>query len=62
MIALGGLFVLVTVMAIVLLAQREFYGLIEDKGARPFVGLRAWRPAPRCPWSRTSATSTTRCC
>jgi phosphatidate cytidylyltransferase len=38
-IAQGGLWVLVTVVAIVLLAQRELYGLIEDKGARPVVGL-----------------------
>jgi phosphatidate cytidylyltransferase len=38
-IALGGLFVLVTVVVFVLLAQREFYGLIEDKGAHPIVGF-----------------------
>jgi len=35
----GGLWVLGTVVAFVLLAQRELYGLIEDKGARPVVGL-----------------------
>jgi phosphatidate cytidylyltransferase len=35
----GGLWVLATVVAFVLLAQRELYGLIEDKGARPVVGL-----------------------
>jgi phosphatidate cytidylyltransferase len=39
MIYQGGLFVVGTVMAIVVLAQREFYGLIEDKGARPIVGF-----------------------
>ena len=39
LIALGGLYVLVTVVVIVLLAQREFYGLIEDKGAHPIVGF-----------------------
>jgi phosphatidate cytidylyltransferase len=38
-IALGGLYTLFAVMAFVLLAQREFYGLIEDKGAHPIVGL-----------------------
>lgn len=37
-IALGGLWVLGTVVAFVLLAQREFYGLIEGKGAHPIVG------------------------
>ena len=38
-IYLGGLATLGLVMAITVLAQREFYGLIEDKGARPMVGL-----------------------
>jgi phosphatidate cytidylyltransferase len=38
-IALGGLYTLVVVVAFVVLAQREFYGLIEDKGAHPIVGL-----------------------
>ena len=38
-IARGGLWVLGTVVAMVLLAQRELYGLIEDKGARPVVGF-----------------------
>ena len=47
-IAIGGLPYLFTVMAIVLLAQREFYGLIEDKGARPEVrfGLAAGAALP----------------
>lgn len=35
----GGYLYLATVLAFGLLAQREFYGLIEDKGARPLVGL-----------------------
>jgi phosphatidate cytidylyltransferase len=39
LIYLGGLYVLVTVVVVVLLAQREFYGLIEDKGAHPIVGF-----------------------
>jgi phosphatidate cytidylyltransferase len=39
MIAWGGLWVLFTVVAMVLLAQRVLYGLIEDKGARPVVGF-----------------------
>jgi phosphatidate cytidylyltransferase len=39
MIYLGGLWVLGTVIVIVLLGQREFYGLIEDKGAHPIVGF-----------------------
>ena len=39
MIAWGGLWVLFTVVVLVLLAQRELYGLIEDKGARPVVGF-----------------------
>ena len=39
MIAWGGLWVLGTVVIITLLAQREFYGLIEDKGAHPIMGF-----------------------
>lgn len=35
----GGLWLLGTIMAIVLLGQREFYRLIEDKGAHPLVGF-----------------------
>ena len=38
-IAQGGLWVLGTVIVVVLLAQREFYGLIEDKGAHPIIGF-----------------------
>jgi phosphatidate cytidylyltransferase len=38
-IAQGGLWVLGTVVAVVLLTQRELYGLLEDKGARPVVGF-----------------------
>jgi phosphatidate cytidylyltransferase len=38
-IAVGGLAYLAIVMGFILLAQREFYGLIEDKGAQPHVGL-----------------------
>jgi phosphatidate cytidylyltransferase len=38
-IALGGLPYLAIVTGFILLAQREFYGLIEDKGAHPHVGL-----------------------
>lgn len=38
-IAQGGIYVLATVMVTVLLAQREFYGLIEDKGAHPITGF-----------------------
>ncbi len=38
-IVLGGLPYLATVMAFILLGQREFYRLIEDKGAHPLVGL-----------------------
>ena len=34
-IVLGGLVYLATVIVIILLGQREFYRLIEDKGARP---------------------------
>ncbi len=35
----GGLWLLGTVMALILLGQREFYRLIEDKGAHPLVGF-----------------------
>jgi phosphatidate cytidylyltransferase len=38
-IAQGGLWVLGTVVLVVLLAQRELYGLIEDKGAHPIIGF-----------------------
>ena len=38
-IVLGGLPYLFTVILFILLAQREFYGLIEDKGAQPHVAL-----------------------
>jgi phosphatidate cytidylyltransferase len=38
-ITLGGYVYLATVLVFGLLAQREFYQLIEDKGARPLVGL-----------------------
>ena len=38
-ISLGGIPYLVTVMVFALLAQREFYKLIEDKGAMPIEGL-----------------------
>ena len=38
-IAQGGLWVLGTVIVVVLLAQRELYGLIEDKGAHPIIGF-----------------------
>ena len=38
-IVAGGLVYLATVLAFGLLGQREFYKLIEDKGARPLVGL-----------------------
>jgi phosphatidate cytidylyltransferase len=38
-IAQGGLWVLGTVVVVTLLAQREFYGLIEDKGAHPIIGF-----------------------
>lgn len=38
-IAQGGLWVPITVVTMVLVAQRELYGLIEDKGARPVVGF-----------------------
>ena len=39
MIFQGGLWVPGFVIAVILLAQREFYGLIEDKGAHPIVGF-----------------------
>jgi phosphatidate cytidylyltransferase len=39
LIYLGGLWMLGAVMVITLLGQREFYGLIEDKGAHPLVGF-----------------------
>ena len=35
----GGLWVLGLVMLLIVIAQREFYGLIEDKGAQPIVGF-----------------------
>jgi len=35
----GGLWVLAVVVATTLLAQREFYRLIEDKGVQPIVGF-----------------------
>jgi phosphatidate cytidylyltransferase len=35
----GGLWLLGTIMTLVLLGQREFYRLIEDKGAHPLVGF-----------------------
>jgi phosphatidate cytidylyltransferase len=38
-IAQGGLWVLGTVVVVTLLGQREFYGLIEDKGAHPIMGF-----------------------
>jgi len=38
-IAQGRLWVLATVVVVTLLAQREFYGLIEDKGAHPITGF-----------------------
>jgi len=39
LIARGGLWVLGGVMLLTFLAQREFYGLIEDKGAHPIMGF-----------------------
>ena len=47
-IAVGGLVYLFTVMAIVVVGQREFYGLIENKGARPELrfGLAAGAALP----------------
>src|SRR5262245_45759804 len=38
-IAKGGLWVLGTIVVITLLALREFYGLIEEKGAHPIIGF-----------------------
>jgi phosphatidate cytidylyltransferase len=38
-IVLGGIPYLATVIVFVLLGQREFYALIEEKGAQPLVGL-----------------------
>ncbi|MCZ6785501.1 MAG: CDP-archaeol synthase [Proteobacteria bacterium] len=38
-IALGGIPYLAVVTIFIVLGQREFYGLIEDKGAHPLVGL-----------------------
>ena len=38
-IVLGGIPYLLVVMGFIALGQREFYGLIEDKGAQPLVGL-----------------------
>lgn len=38
-IALGGPVYLAVVALFTVIAQREFYGLIEDKGAQPLVGL-----------------------
>jgi len=38
-IAKGGLFVLGTVLVVTLIALREFYGLIEDKGAHPITAF-----------------------
>jgi phosphatidate cytidylyltransferase len=39
MVIEGGLWLLGTIMTLVLLGQREFYRLIEDKGAHPLVGF-----------------------
>ena len=39
LIAQGGLWVVGTVVVITLLAQREFYKMIEDKGAHPIAGF-----------------------
>lgn len=36
---IGGLAYLGLVIAFIVIAQREFYGLLEGKGAEPFVGL-----------------------
>jgi phosphatidate cytidylyltransferase len=38
-VIVGGLWLLGTVMTLILLGQREFYRLIEDKGAHPLVGF-----------------------
>jgi phosphatidate cytidylyltransferase len=39
LVVLGGLPYLLAVIALILLGQREIYGLIEDKGAHPIVGF-----------------------
>jgi hypothetical protein len=38
-VTVGGLWLLGTVMTLVLLGQREFYRLIEGKGAHPLAGF-----------------------
>jgi phosphatidate cytidylyltransferase len=38
-VIVGGLWLLGLVMTLILLGQREFYRLIEDKGAHPLVGF-----------------------
>jgi len=38
-IIVGGWLYLATVVTFIVLGQREFYGLIQDKGAEPHVGL-----------------------
>ncbi len=38
-VVLGGLPYLAVVIALILLGQREIYGLIEDKGAHPLIGF-----------------------
>jgi len=45
---LGALPMLAAVIVLTVLAQREFYGLIEDKGAHPIhgFGLAAWAALP----------------
>jgi len=35
----GGLWLLGTIMALILIGQREFYQMIEEKGAHPLVGF-----------------------
>jgi len=51
-IVTGGLLYLGTVVVLVLLGQREFYHLIEDKGAHPLVsfGLAAGAALPVVAW------------
>jgi phosphatidate cytidylyltransferase len=44
----GGLWFLGVVLALVLLGQREFYRLIEDKGAHPLVGFGLTAGAALC--------------
>jgi phosphatidate cytidylyltransferase len=39
MVIAGGLWLLGTIMTLVLVGQREFYRMIEDKGAHPLVGF-----------------------